>query len=236
MALINCPECGKEMSDSVKKCPHCGYKIKSSKGMNKVLLAVIIVGVCLAALVTVLIIVISNSVKKASKLKEQKPTTEVTNNVTPSVQGDFDAEEATVDLSPNIGKTFTATTKDQNIDGAYNISLRNELPIVLVQDADNENSRHECSINNVEFYTSVTHPKYNPSYELYLSIEFSLTKPKDERYSSQVNGYIIFYDLDGRIVRRDPVVFKTEHNGKVVEHAYDTSLPLGTYEIEFLAD
>lgn len=27
MALINCPECGKEVSDTVKKCVHCGYKL-----------------------------------------------------------------------------------------------------------------------------------------------------------------------------------------------------------------
>lgn len=29
MALINCPECGKEnMSDSTESCPECGYNIK----------------------------------------------------------------------------------------------------------------------------------------------------------------------------------------------------------------
>lgn len=28
MALIKCPECGKEISDSVKICPHCGYSIR----------------------------------------------------------------------------------------------------------------------------------------------------------------------------------------------------------------
>ena len=27
MALINCPECGKEISDKVKACPNCGYPI-----------------------------------------------------------------------------------------------------------------------------------------------------------------------------------------------------------------
>lgn len=27
MALINCPECGKEISDKVKACPHCGFPI-----------------------------------------------------------------------------------------------------------------------------------------------------------------------------------------------------------------
>lgn len=31
MALINCPECGKEVSDSAIACPHCGYEIKKDK-------------------------------------------------------------------------------------------------------------------------------------------------------------------------------------------------------------
>lgn len=30
MALIKCPECGKEISSSVSKCPHCGFDIQSS--------------------------------------------------------------------------------------------------------------------------------------------------------------------------------------------------------------
>ena len=29
MALINCPECKKEISDTARKCPHCGYVVKS---------------------------------------------------------------------------------------------------------------------------------------------------------------------------------------------------------------
>lgn len=30
MALINCPECGHQMSDTANKCPNCGYKVKNS--------------------------------------------------------------------------------------------------------------------------------------------------------------------------------------------------------------
>lgn len=29
MALINCPECGKEISDKVKACPNCGYPLEN---------------------------------------------------------------------------------------------------------------------------------------------------------------------------------------------------------------
>lgn len=28
MSLINCPECNKEVSDTAKSCPHCGYNIE----------------------------------------------------------------------------------------------------------------------------------------------------------------------------------------------------------------
>lgn len=29
MALIGCPECGKEMSSAAKACPHCGFPIQT---------------------------------------------------------------------------------------------------------------------------------------------------------------------------------------------------------------
>lgn len=29
MALINCPECEKELSDTARACPHCGYTVKA---------------------------------------------------------------------------------------------------------------------------------------------------------------------------------------------------------------
>ena len=30
MALISCPECGKEISDAARSCPHCGYAIREA--------------------------------------------------------------------------------------------------------------------------------------------------------------------------------------------------------------
>lgn len=35
MALINCTECGKEISDSAKQCPHCGSQTKQGKRMTE---------------------------------------------------------------------------------------------------------------------------------------------------------------------------------------------------------
>lgn len=33
--LINCPECGKEISDKAESCPKCGYPLKASKDSDK---------------------------------------------------------------------------------------------------------------------------------------------------------------------------------------------------------
>lgn len=51
--VIQCPECGEKVSDSAKKCPHCGYKLvkpRSFKGLIialiVIIVAMIIAGIC----------------------------------------------------------------------------------------------------------------------------------------------------------------------------------------------
>lgn len=34
MALTNCPECGKEVSDKAQSCPNCGAPIRGEKSLN----------------------------------------------------------------------------------------------------------------------------------------------------------------------------------------------------------
>lgn len=82
MALINCPECNKEISDKVQACPHCGYplveevvnqeiqkndiaeqKARKNKKIIVVLLFVIIIGVGL--------IVRNNMIKSQQAIAEQ---------------------------------------------------------------------------------------------------------------------------------------------------------------------
>ena len=36
MALIKCPECGKEISDKSKLCIHCGYPLEEENTINSV--------------------------------------------------------------------------------------------------------------------------------------------------------------------------------------------------------
>ena len=45
MALINCPECGREISDSVYSCPNCGFQLrkKRSKALPIILVLVFVI-------------------------------------------------------------------------------------------------------------------------------------------------------------------------------------------------
>lgn len=47
MALINCPECGKEISDMVKRCPNCGYPIKKKTNSRIIVVTVIVLSICI---------------------------------------------------------------------------------------------------------------------------------------------------------------------------------------------
>ena len=50
MAIIKCPECGKEVSSVAKKCPHCGYTISHTKSKVVKWVVVIIAVVTLVVL------------------------------------------------------------------------------------------------------------------------------------------------------------------------------------------
>lgn len=56
MALINCPECGKEMSDSAAACPNCGCPNPNNKKAKKKIDKKIIVPVCLVVVAIICVI------------------------------------------------------------------------------------------------------------------------------------------------------------------------------------
>lgn len=79
MALINCPECGKEISDTCDACIHCGYKLSNNasskdKKTNKkkvpiiaiLLVIVIIIGISIAS------ILIINSIRENNRIEQEK--------------------------------------------------------------------------------------------------------------------------------------------------------------------
>ena len=69
MSMINCPECGKEISDKAKKCPNCGYRIENTFNIKWVSILVILL---IAAIVTVSLIMVNNRRKQEHRISEYK--------------------------------------------------------------------------------------------------------------------------------------------------------------------
>ena len=67
MAMINCPECGKEISDTVKNCIHCGYPIKKPKKELPIKKIGIVTVISLIAIIGIVILVLSNTLNDAEK-------------------------------------------------------------------------------------------------------------------------------------------------------------------------
>lgn len=60
MALINCPECSKQISDTSKKCIGCGFKINDANKKTDKKLKIILISIVVIALVIVVSYSISN--------------------------------------------------------------------------------------------------------------------------------------------------------------------------------
>ena len=59
MSLIKCPECGKEISDSIEKCIHCGFPLKKMSKNNKPNKAMLPGGISLVVIASILLSVFS---------------------------------------------------------------------------------------------------------------------------------------------------------------------------------
>ena len=96
MALINCPECGKEVSDKAKVCTNCGVKIK--KKSNKILKLVISIVVVILIFVVGIFYFINkqNQEKLISQYKEQASV--VDNQISSILDGSVSDANTIIDI------------------------------------------------------------------------------------------------------------------------------------------
>lgn len=71
MALVKCSECGKEISDTIKKCPNCGYKNKKKLNKKKIIIICIISLVLLIGGCVSIIAIKNNNTKQQEKLVQE---------------------------------------------------------------------------------------------------------------------------------------------------------------------
>lgn len=103
MAIINCPECGKEISDTASRCVHCGYSLKKVKKERKkiskkaIIISIIVLFLIVSlGLLTYFIIIpevkINKEYKTAEKLLQEQEYDEAIDKFI-SLDGYKDSEE-----------------------------------------------------------------------------------------------------------------------------------------------
>lgn len=71
MALVKCSECEKEISDTIKKCPNCGYKNKKKLNKKKFVIICIISLVLLIGSCVSIIMIKNNNTKQQENLVQE---------------------------------------------------------------------------------------------------------------------------------------------------------------------
>ena len=238
MALINCPECGKEMSDSAKKCPHCGYKIKNDKKMPMWLIVIIAIAAVLLV-VTCVIIIIFVTKKPKEETKIEIPSVAEVKKEEPLPVADISEEpesEDAVDES-DIGKIFVATTEKQDINDAYSIYLKDELPMELWQNAGNERSEMGFKVSEITYQTSRQGSGKDKRDTLYMTFKSECLAMGEQwvgKYEEMICK-LFFYNEDGSIAKDDFVTLRKDVGEARVDLS-EVNLPVGTYELEILAN
>lgn len=95
MSLVTCPECGKEVSETSKKCIHCGYKFKKNggSGKKKAIIISIIAIILVAVGLSVFFVMKSKRDKELAEQREKKYIQQMEYFRDDVINGGVDAEK-----------------------------------------------------------------------------------------------------------------------------------------------
>lgn len=120
MALINCPECGKQVSDSAEKCIHCGYPISGNPKSPKKSIF-FIVGIILLVVVLIVMIAVWGKVQDSHNAAKSSTVGDLS---TSAVAEGF-SEDKTTSIIITKGSMQTTSTCEFELTG-YTIADRIE--------------------------------------------------------------------------------------------------------------
>lgn len=132
MALIKCPECKKEISDTVKKCPHCGFKIKNNIDVKEIINKLIhnkkmlysIIGVLLVIIFIIILIAGGKNSRNAKKVISHLEENGYICNKGSFNIGRIDDEE--------MEKAVSCILKDDKIEHQYIVRTKEKFEIQYV--------------------------------------------------------------------------------------------------------
>lgn len=175
MALINCPECGKEVSDKAENCIHCGYVLKKKKDNKKNKPIVTLIMGLIIIILTVLFLFSILSKNDAVDSEQIVENTETTEEV---ILGYL--EEAKCQEAYDVAKV------EENMDlmkTSHYESIVYEGMNVLMDLSDNPST---VKISKISVYDGISEKDYSDTY--------SKIEDYDEILNNAKNGIAIIFD------------------------------------------
>lgn len=209
MALIQCPECGKEISDKAKKCPNCGYQIRKINKLIPLLAAIVIIAIC-----GIVIFQVLNSEKDSELQQEVSDNTEAATEIMDVTDTDIVKEQEEkysryVDLAISntkgqlnhsgsivLNKVIVSYIIEENVLTTVNVAIdfSSENNYGMMQRGYSTNVAYPEAVDDPNYMNTVVtsdNDHYNHYYlavtsDGYLNTEFQ--KVTDEYYEGTVDG------------------------------------------------
>ena len=152
MALINCPECGKEISDKSKACIHCGFPVQKSsvkkrhlqtllhqikdKPKNALIVGSIGFGLALIIIIISILCVSSNQNESASD--------KIDNSYFPS--NDYEIVPTDLSIQEIVG-SYTVWTSEGGISNPYDRYIFDSQNMILIYDFESSEYSNSATYN-----------------------------------------------------------------------------------------
>lgn len=191
MSLIKCPECQQQISDTIKKCPHCGYKFKKNK---KLIIGVLIILLIVATIITIICALVINHNQETAKQKEKEYNELLTATVSETYINGLAAELCCYD----IGKVWynsifevddykynKYTKKTTSYGGGYSYSTFNKFSTSI----ENYKSENKETLDKIKDYKTKISEKIN-----------TLKNSPNQKYTDIYNEMVTFYGIYSKLI------------------------------------
>ncbi len=148
MAVVKCPDCGRDVSDSLKACPHCGRKIEKSTDLITATISIgMFIGIILFVWVSLFSSPPETPAENARKQERDKPTEAF--SMAQVMIEDLLKAPSTADFAPfdydsvqRINLTTWKVKTYVDAENSFGAKLRTWVEVTLEEDAPSQ--RWKC--------------------------------------------------------------------------------------------
>ncbi len=188
MALIKCPECGKEISDKAVSCPNCGYEgFKKKKKITKK--SAVIIGVIVAVIVFVIVmLLLFQLVFKNNKLNKNSEENQL---IGVETVDDFIDKFSDCAASYELSSKNLKYIKEHSDKNYFAASIFNIISEFKRQDIDSQQVKYMTNAKDIASITKISQNEdANNSYKKFIQ---SLSSYYTYVMSDRVTSYDTYF-------------------------------------------